>query len=273
MPTRDDDDNLEVPAGLSADRDDARYRGRTAAADASVNDAGTRAKRRTINRSERQRPSWFYLGGMILLFALMVGLGFWSFQLQGQLADSQRAVAALEKRLNQLNQQVFATDSSVSETGTTIEKKFKFFDSEIRTLWDVSNKRNKAAIQSNSDTLRQLGKEVKAVAGQLKTRDTQLARLNKEQAAMQKQQEQLERSLSAEATTLRAGLEGHTEQLLLLRGELELMQNRLQQMSGDVASRLTTNEEAIEAIDAARRQLFANITRLQKRLDQLQGGG
>lgn len=216
--------------------------------------------------------SWVFSVVATMLLLACGALSYQVWSVGGKLSATENELADAVKRIDQLSHEVFATGSSVTESGTAIEKKFKFFDSEIRKLWDVSNKRNKAAIKKNTGQVQSLNSSLKKNAAQIKSGETKLSALEKQQVEFNTKLKQINNQLLAENTTLRATLEDHSEQLLLLRGELELMQSRLQGVPADLAKRVAVNEEAIEAIDATRRQLISNITQLQNRLNQLQAG-
>lgn len=269
MPRRDEDD-IDIMSGLSVDRDDARYRQRTNQGPAPGSSNGNARSR----EAEVVAKKGSGLGTTLVIITLLLVCAALSYQVWNvsqQTRITETALSEATKRIDQINRELFATGSTVLESSNVVEEKFKFFDSEIRKLWDVSYKRNKGAIEEHEKEIKSLTADLKKVSESFKSSETKQSALAKEQGETSSKLKQMNTQLLAENTTLRASLEDHTEQLLMLRGELELLQTRLKDMPKDLGKRLKTNEEAIEAIDAARRQLVANITLLQNRVDQIQG--
>ncbi len=268
MPRLDDDD-IEVVEGLSVEQDDARYRPA----------AGGQTKTPTPDKpagTVHQRPGKLKVLLLILCLlglAVVCGwLGLQSVQLQKQLAQTQTSLELARKRIDQLGNEVFNTGADFTETGNVIDEKFKFFDSEIRKLWDLSNKRNRPAVTRNSAQIKNMAESVKKAASQAQSSQQKLKAVDARQSELAASFKKLNNQLLAENTTLRAALEDQSEQLLLVRSEMDILQERLKNMPRDIAQRVKNNEEAVEAIDATRRQLISRITKLQERLDQLQTG-
>ena len=280
MPTRDDDD-LDMFAGLSASRDDAPVSAKPKQRSAAQ--ADTVKKAAQPSASAAQRPSgsvgaqavtapavkggkgllWFMFVLLLIVIGACAWLGQQVIQLQQQQAASSNALQLERSRVESISAQVHETGSSFVETGNVLESKFKFFDSEIRKLWDVSNKRNRNAIEENKVQLAKMTKVAQTSQSQLKT-------LEAKQAATSKAADKLSKQLASENTALRATVEAQNEQLLIMEGELELLQQRLKNVPNDLAARVANNEEAVLAIDASRQQLFKRISQLQQQLDLLQ---
>lgn len=272
MPTRDDDD-LDVVAGLSASREDT-----TAGQKAGQRKVAPQKPKPTARPQNTARPAspsqptataksgrgfvWFASLILVVLIVACGWLGQQVLQLQEQLASNNNALQLERSRMESISAQVHETGSSFEETGNVLDEKFKFFDSEIRKLWDVSNKRNKSAIEKNTAT-------VKSLSGNLKKSQQSLSALTGSQSEVKKSVAKLNNQLAAENTALRATVDDQAEQILLMRSEMDLLQKRFSNMPNDLATRVASNEEAVEAIDAGRRQLVARITQLQKQLDTL----
>ena len=279
MPTRDDDE-LDVLAGLSASRDDAPTGARTTeskqrsaqAADsqkqtARGNGGGQQSGGSGNKQSAAQPTTKGGKGLLVVLFLLLlvvigacVWLGQQVLELQVQQAASSNALQLERSRVESISAQVHETGSSFVETGNVLESKFKFFDSEIRKLWDVSNKRNRKAIEGNKS---QLAKLDKTLQGQMKAIEGKVA-------AAVKATDRLNKQLVSENTALRATLEAQNEQLLIMAGEMELLQQRIKNLPSDLAARVALTEEAVKAIDASRQQLVNRFTQLRQELDSLQ---
>ncbi len=280
MPTRDDDD-LDMFAGLSASRDDAPVSAKPKQRSAAQADAVKKAAQPSASAAQRPSGSvgaqavtppavkggkgllWFMFVLLLIVIGACAWLGQQVIQLQQQQAASSNALQLERSRVESISAQVHETGSSFVETGNVLESKFKFFDSEIRKLWDVSNKRNRNAIEENKTQLAKMTKVAQ-------TSQTQLKTLEAKQAATTKATGKLSKQLASENTALRATVEAQNEQLLIMKGELELLQQRLKNVPNDLAARVADNEEAVLAIDASRQQLFKRISQLQQQLDLLQ---
>ncbi|MCB1662529.1 MAG: hypothetical protein H6995_02290 [Pseudomonadales bacterium] len=271
MPRRDEDD-IDVMSGLSVDRDDARYRQQSRQGQPAAGATSNSGRATSVGIAKSNGRPWIFSLVIITLLLVCGVLAFQVWQVSSRSEATENELSSAIKRIDQLSHEVFATGSSVTQSGSVIEEKFKFFDSEIRKLWDVSYKRNKTAIEQNTDKLKTIETSLKNATGEMKTSQTKLSALEKQQTEFTAKLKQVNSQLMAENTTLRASVEDHSEQLLLLRSELEIIQNRLKDAPKDLAKRLQSNEEAIEAIDAARRQLVSSITQLQNRVNQLQSG-
>lgn len=283
MPRHEDDD-IDVVKGLSASRDDAA-RGpdrrpppqRSAVQAKSASETKPASAARTsgdsgshsVNHTAQKNGAGFkWLVALVLLVLVAVcgWLGQQVVQLQQHLSDNKNALQLERSRMESISAQVHETGTSFVETGNVLESKFAFFESEIRKLWDVSNKRNKKDITTNAAQLKTLTANFKnsqqGFQGELKT-------LTKEQAETSQAVGKFNKQLASENTALRASLEEQSEELLLMNGELEILRQRFNSMPNDLSKRVAVNEEAVQVIDAGRKQLLNRISQLQKRVDGL----
>jgi len=280
MPTREDDD-LDMLAGLSASRDDAP--GRSKPKQSSAPEAKPARKTAAPSASSAQRSAasagaqaavqpaakggkglvWFMFFLLLIVIGICGWLGQQVLQLQQQQAASSNALQLERSRVESISAQVHETGSSFVETGNVLESKFKFFDSEIRKLWDVANKRNRKGIEANKTQLAKTAKSTQSAQTKLKTLETK-------QVAATKATGKLSKQLASENTALRATVEAQNEQLLIMEGEMELLQQRLKNVPNNLVVRVENNEEAVQAIDASRQQLFKRISQIQQQLDSLQ---
>lgn len=84
-----------------------------------------------------------------LLIAACCGLGWFVFTLQTQLQNAQQGLEQAIERIAGLESALDATGRSLSEQGSETGDQLQFWESEIRKLWDVANKRNKGWIEEN----------------------------------------------------------------------------------------------------------------------------
>ena len=85
--------------------------------------------------------------GINLILAVLVAgvvLAGWVISNQHQmLIAEQNAVAAAGARLKRLEDRTVTTDAALTESGQDTQDKLGFWESEIRKVWDIADKRNK----------------------------------------------------------------------------------------------------------------------------------
>lgn len=263
-----EDEHLDIGYGLSAESDDAfDYHRQSGKKKGTVGGTGysDRPPQSQVRRVEKPSTAgrFFTAFFITILLAACAVLGWQLYLMQQKLIKNDVFVEQVSQQLDLLGNEMDQTGSSFAETGNTIETKFKFFDSEIRKLWDVSNKRNKEAIAANQASLEQFKKQLSQVTDDNK-------KVLASQDATDKTLSRLNSQLAAENIALRVGIEDHSKQLKLVRGELENLQKKFKTIPGDLLLRVETNAEAIEAIDAARSQMVNSINQLQSKVNQLQ---
>jgi chromosome segregation ATPase len=268
MPRREDDE-IDVAVGLSASRDDV---GRRAAPQPiskpnidTIDESGGTAVNHQANKSGAGFK-WFITLVLLLLIGACGWLGLQVLQLQQHLSDNKNTLQLERSRIESISAQVHETGSSFAKTDNVLTTKFAFFESEIRKLWDVSNKRNKENISSNMTQLKSLSANVEKIQQGLKG---ELDSLKKGQKQAAQVVGKLSKQVALEVSALRASLVEESDKLLLMNEEMDVLQQRLGRVTVDLANHVRINEEAIEAIDASRKQLIARMSQLQKRLDAL----
>ena len=166
---------------------------------------------------------WFVALVLMVLIVACGWLGLQVLQLQQHLSDNKNALQLERSRMESISAQVHETGTSFAETGNVLESKFTFFESEIRKLWDVSNKRNKKNITSNTTQLKTLSANLKKAQQGLQG---ELESLSNGQTKTSRSVAKLNKQLASENTALRASLEEQSEELLLMNGELEILRQR-----------------------------------------------
>jgi len=197
---------------------------------------------------------------MALLIAGVTACGWFIMAQNEVLAALGSSIESVENRLARIEDRLQLTGDALSETESKTQQQLEYWESEIRKLWDVSNKRNRDWIEANQ----------KAVAA-LQTGQTGQRRTLDE--------------LNAKATALTRGLEAQEQMLTRLAqidtqlGEMLSRQrtltdrvNTLTQQQGGMDRRLKESEEATASMDAFRRDFIGRVARLQNRIDQMMGG-
>ncbi len=90
----------------------------------------------------------------------IAGVHFWQIDtLQDSLAQTRAELMAAKQVLSQVTGDISATGESVSQNESALRKELEVINSEIRKLWDVSNKRNKRAINDNEKSIERLNQQ------------------------------------------------------------------------------------------------------------------
>ena len=103
--------------------------------------------------------------------------------MQKQLANAETIIRSQAENLNVLNEKLSVTGENANMSLDALKVLLKDHDSEIRKLWDVANKRNKADIASNAkavsglkSSVAGLNKDIKATADQAQKAESALAK-------------------------------------------------------------------------------------------------
>lgn len=201
-------------------------------------------------------------GGGPFLYAitviLAIGLaaaGWFIFTQQGQLETTTTALRTADERIVRLEDRLRMTDETLSEAGADTNKQLSFWESEIRKLWDIGNKRNRDWIEANRANITKATSNLQAAEAALRELTSTVARLD---ASVGQQQEVADRVMALDANFQR-----------LVRQQRDLVDkvNAASQISASLKasleSRVRENEQAIKAFDAQRAQLNADIRALR----------
>lgn len=188
-----------------------------------------------------------------------------------------------DERIVRLEQALTQTDESVAFNGTAINAQFKAVKaeadlqmSEIRKLWDVSNKRNRNWIEENQVTLAAQSKSVASLTSlidELKSsqqsnqqRLSQLStQLEAEKLALKKIQEQSSVAFNAAQDYLQANIE---ERLLSLAIAQENSASN-QGLSESQQQQINEIMDSFRAIDAGRLETNKRLNALTERINSL----
>lgn len=215
------------------------------------------------SRPANSRPAKAKRSGMAVFAFLLalVGIGTASFSVW-QLQESQKALAASNGRIAELEARLNLTSTESDQSVTKIHEKLDWADSEIRKLWGVAHDTNRKAIATNKSDVQTVSKVANTAAADAK-KANQLASshqstLSTLQTRTGEQQLVLTRA-TEEIDALEQRLREVTDQANALGSQVDELQNSL-------APRVATNEEAIEAIDAFRRSANRDIQQLKDRI-------
>lgn len=189
-----------------------------------------------------------------LLVVLLVGfvLGGWFLVTQHEeLRTARVALDDAGRRINALEDRLRLTDESLSASEEGTNEQLTFWESEIRKLWDIGNKRNRTWIQDNQAALARLEKSLAAALtdlGQMKSN------VSRHESAFDQQQDIADRLTAIDLQLNR-----------LVSGNRDLVDkaNSAAQIAARLERRVSENEEAVRAIDNWRGNANSRIADLE----------
>lgn len=206
---------------------------------------------------------------VIIILAMVMGIGgFTLYEVQQKLNQTTVLLTKSRDQLSELERRLSSTDQDFAKTGSLVERRLDTNESEIRKLWDVSNKRNKNRIKNNETALGSARKEIAQLASTIGGMSSSVDKVSRGYQQLDQKMNQLVVRIVDEGEEL-------TTQVALVRGQI---QDQSVDLSGAhraitlLTTRVKTTEEAIEAIDRHRRQLNSSISELRKQLKLLQRG-
>ena len=172
------------------------------------------------------------------------------------------------QQLGNLASQLSATDESLNQSSGKIADDLKLHESEIRKLWDVSNKRNKEWIEKNQSDISKIEKQRAEISKSVSAMEAEIAALKKQsqQYALQRNQMQTQLDLASEsvkqAEAKVAAQKKVIDQVNQMMPSLKTL--AAVQAKGDgLDVRIGEVEAAISAFDAYRRQVNIRLDRIE----------
>ena len=229
------------PGTIAADPDDAR-----------------RAPRRSRTRARSGGTPVLVNGVLALLIVGLVAAAWFILTQQEQLEANQQTLTQAGSRLHALEQRLRLTDETLSESDADTSERIAFWDSEIRKLWAIGNKRNRDWIETNRANVTKLTASVRSAQTELNTIKSTVARLDSSVKAHQEIADHV------------SALDMNMQRLVRDQRDLVDKANAASQMAASLKAalepRVGDNEEAIAAIDAHRTRLNNDIAELRRRL-------
>ncbi len=206
----------------------------------------------------------------------MGGFGYW------QISALQQELTSARSELNNTASQLSAVSGVVSETGATLSKsdsavrdELNAVNFEIRKLWDLSNKRNRASIVEQDQRLSKLDKdlatsrkEMKSSLGLMTKNTTALEAATKSLSALQREV----RALSTSASVNSEQLSGLESSMGKLSGSLKQALVSHQKLTGQVDVQLKDFSGQMKAVNAHRQQVNKRLLQLENSIRSLESG-
>ena len=199
--------------------------------------------------------------GHFLVVIPIIGVlaaGWFIFSQQEQLEKAQQALTDAEQRIVVLESRLRLTDEILTESDADTSEQMSFWESEIRKLWDMANKRNRGWIETNRANLQKLTNSVSGIESTLQTLQGSVASID---ASMGKQQE-----VADLATALDMRVQRLTRDQRDLVDKVNAASQIASSLKAGLESRVKENEEAIQAFDAHRAQINTELRELRDRV-------
>ncbi len=225
-----------------------------------------RVPRRTRARQARSRSgsASVVVNTLLVLLAVAVaGAGWFIFTQQEQLQKSQSQLADAASRIQALEERLRMTDEWLTESDADTDEQLTFWKSEIRKLWDVSNKRNRGWIETNRANIGKLTTSMGNAQRDVKSLQGTVTQLD---ATAKRNQD-----LADRVTAMDMQMRRIVSQQRDLVDKANSASQAASSLKATLERRVRDNEEAIVAIDAHRTRLNSQIVELQ-RSTGLRGG-
>ena len=185
----------------------------------------------------------------------LAAAGWFIFQQQQQLRQTSTTLSDANARIRQLEDRLRLTDETLSDSESQTGEQLDYWESEIRKLWDIGNKRNRGWIETNRANVGKLTNDLAAIDGDLKAIKGSVATI---EAAIQQQQDVADR-----VTALDMRLQGLVRQQRDLVDKVNAASQIASSLKAGLEARVRENEEAVKAFDAQRARINADINELR----------
>ncbi len=184
--------------------------------------------------------------GIIMLSILSLlgfgALGWFTWSINSTMNVTLDNLGNVATRIEALESRLVVNEESILDSDASVTGQLAFWESEIRKLWDIANKRNKDDIADNTAAISQMSNDVTARINSMKGSLTDIENTVTQIARQQ-------RSLSDDLGTT-------VQQSKALLEQLE--------------SKVQSNQEGVEASDSSRRQTNQKLLDLERRLRNLE---
>jgi DNA repair exonuclease SbcCD ATPase subunit len=204
-------------------------------------------------------------GGRGLIYALIVvalagsgAAGWFIVEQQAALAASAAELEAARGRILALEERLNMTAENLNKTGESTSEKIDFWESEIRKLWDVVNKRNLDMIKANAAAIERIDKAVGEASASVAD---VAATVGRHEAAFQRQEQIVD-----QVTALGAQLQQTQRAVRDAVDRANAAQQSVAGLNAGLAKRVTEAEQAVQAFDAYRLQTNARLADIERRI-------
>lgn len=179
---------------------------------------------------------------LLLLVVGLAGLGWLVWQQQSAMMLMSEQLTEAHDQVTTLSNQLTDTESTMEATVQDTDESISTNESEIRKLWDVSNKRNKGWIQTNQANI----------------------------ATLQEQVTQVRQSAMQTETDLNTTLANVVAQQRDLSDKINVLTQQNAQLSDSLKRQVDENSQTLKAIDVSRQQNNQRILDASRRVSNLE---
>ncbi|MDF1781723.1 MAG: hypothetical protein P1U67_10540 [Alcanivoracaceae bacterium] len=211
--------------------------------------------------------TWLYAAAVFVVLVVLL-----SAYLFREIQEMRAILASTQdqssQQLGNLASQLSATDESLNQSSGKISDDLKLHESEIRKLWDVSNKRNKEWIEKNQADISKIEKQRAEISKSVSAMEAEITALKKQsqQYALQRNQMQTQIDLASEAMKQAEAKVAAQKKVIDQVNQMmpSLKSLAAVQAKGDgLDVRIGEVEAAISAFDAYRRQVNIRLDRVE----------
>lgn len=185
----------------------------------------------------------------VLVFMSILSLGIWQSY---ESKSIQESFKSLDERMIVIEEQINIADETNNDSLSDISSSIQFLDKEVRKLWDLSNKRNKANITKLIASTKDLENSIKSINSLL---DTSTKAIKDNQEIITANTDSLDslKFSESELADIQSRLQTIGTQLILIDDSVQALNNykkQLNQTIAEIQTEITAmNQETIELED------------------------
>jgi len=222
----------------------------------------------------------------LVLVVLIAVMGVWfqkqmtvlQAQMDERISESSQELGNLQSRLSATDESLNQSSDKLLDTVRVHGKKLEENNTEIRKLWDLSNKRNRADIAEQSKKLTALSATLNEVKKAQAGVDGKLQGINKDTAALKKQVDSAVAAVNKSSEQWQTRISQMQTQVDVLAENINQLESQQQSLKNGLAKvekgqaglaalkdRLDETEAAIAAFDSYRLQVNSRLDKLEGR--------
>lgn len=204
-----------------------------------------------------------------VLFLLLAGVaagGYWQVtQLHKALADTRHELQETRDQLGLVTGQVSQTGETITQSDSVFRSELEVINSEIRKLWDVSNKRNRQWITENKNNIEQGAKKIDIAVKQADAVKKMFDQSEEQLADL----DQMVKAVSAEQLVAQSDLTAHIEALKVEIASLKSAQQAIEQQ---IQASTQTRDVLGKKLSSFQSQVSLRLQQLENTLRDLGNG-
>jgi len=222
----------------------------------------------------------------LVLVVLIAVMGVWfhkqmtvlQTQMDERISESSQELGNLQSRLSATDESLNQSSGQLQDTVRAHGKKLEENNTEIRKLWDLSNKRNRADIAEQSKKLTALSATLNEVKKAQAGVDGKLQGISKDTAALKKQVDSAVAAVNKSSEQWQTRISQMQTQVDVLAENINQLESQQQSLKNGLAKvekgqaglaalkdRLDETEAAIAAFDSYRLQVNSRLDKLEGR--------